>query len=295
MSKHLSLGRGLNSLIPPKFRKIDLNENKNENKRIENVEKILNISVEKIKSNPQQPRQYFNLEELDELVKSIREYGIIQPLIVTKVGEDSYELIAGERRLRAAKILKLKTVPVILREAKEQEKLELALIENIQRENLNPIEEALAYQKLINEFNLSQEEIARKVGKSRSAVTNTLRLLNLPIEIQKALIDGKITVGHAKSILSLDTPSEQLNLFKKILENNLNVREVEKGVRKIQIKKGRFKDKKTPLLLSKEETLRNYLGTKVEVKKKGDSGKIIIYFYSDEELNSIFRKIVKSR
>ncbi len=286
------LGRGLNSLIPSKI-------SKDSPQKIERglglgdsfIEKVINLPTGRIRSNPKQPRQNFNAQNLEELVKSIREYGIIQPLIVTKVGEDDYELIAGERRLRAARLLNLRTVPVIVRKAREQEKLEMALIENIQREDLNPLEKAYAFQKLIDEFNLTQEQIAQKIGLSRSSVSNILRLQNLPGEVKKALLNREINEGQARAILGLKDERAQLKFLKKILSNYLSVREIERGVKKIKERHGKIKT--DPLILSKEEALREHLGTKVEIKKRAGCGKIIINFFSEEEFNGIIKKILK--
>ncbi|MBA4320256.1 MAG: chromosome partitioning protein ParB [Flavobacterium sp.] len=288
------LGRGLSSLIPQKVKKIPVSsagEAVVEVMTEADKSRIFNISLDKIKVNPFQPRKNFVVKETQELVESIRQYGIIQPLIVTKKNND-YELIAGERRLRAAKILNLISVPTIVRQADEQEKLELALIENLQRENLNSIEMAMAYRKLIDEFNLSQEEVASRVNKSRSAVTNTLRLLNLSEEIQQALMEGKISEGHAKLIVGLDNEAKQLILFKKILNNNLTVKDTSSETRHMGgTKQARIKinyaDK------DKEFAFREFFGTRAEVKRKGKGGQVIINFYSDEELGEMVEKLKK--
>jgi ParB family chromosome partitioning protein len=284
------LGRGLSSLIPPSrsssagsAKKININSPGDEK------DKIWQVSPEEIKVNPLQPRQTFTDYQMEELIDSIREYGIIQPLIVSKKGE-SYELIAGERRLRAAKALGLEKIPIIIRAAEKQEKLEVSLIENIQRENLNPIELALAYRRLIDEFNLTQEEVARRVGKSRPSITNMLRLLNLPEEIQLALIGGKITEGHAKYLIGLDSEAKQMTLFKKILRSNLSVQDANKEARRMGgTKKARIKINYTDK--DKEFALREFFGTRVEIKRKGKGGQIIIDFYSDEELGEIVGKV----
>ncbi|MDD4332768.1 MAG: ParB/RepB/Spo0J family partition protein [Patescibacteria group bacterium] len=288
-----TLGRGLSSLIPPKVKKQDASAD-GEIKVIETItpedkDKILRISPAQIKVNPHQPRQRFADYSLDELIESVRQYGIIQPLIVTR-SVDGYELIAGERRLRASQSLSLKEVPVIVREAGEQEKLEIALIENLQRENLNPIETAIAYQKLIDEFSLTQEEVGRKVGKSRPVVTNALRLLNLPEEVQLALIEGKITDGHAKFILGLESLDKQMALFRRILHNNLTVRDTNQEARRMGgTKNARIKinyaDK------DKEFALREFFGSKVEIKRKGHGGEIVIEFFDDDGLAEIIEKV----
>jgi ParB family chromosome partitioning protein len=289
MNKIGGLGRGLGSLIPSKLTKAAT-------EKIDEIgggKKVIEISIEKIQPNPHQPRKDFSHSDLEELINSIREHGIVQPLIVTEK-DDGYQLIAGERRLRAAKILNLATVPAITREAKDQEKLELALVENIQRKNLNPIEEAVAYQKLIEEFNLTQEETAKRVGKSRAVVANTLRLLGLPEEVQKAIIDEKITAGHARVVASLEDPKDQLEFFKKIVRFGLNVRDTEKVAKKVLVSKHeRIIGGADPLIEEKENLLRGALGTKVNIKKSGRGGEIVISFYSGEELEEIIRKIIR--
>jgi ParB family chromosome partitioning protein len=285
----MPLGRGLRSLIPSIRKPI-----KDELPAVPPVgepgERILELPVDKISPNPMQPRENFAHQDLEDLINSIKEYGIIQPLIVSKIGPDDWQLIAGERRLRAAKILELKTVPAIVRQAAKQEKLELSLIENVQRKDLNPIERARAYQRLIDEFNFTQEEVAKKMGKSRPHVANSLRLLGLPEQIQKALIEEKITEAHAKLILSLDAPKAQLKAFKRILRGGWTVRETEQAIQKIKPSKGKFKIKDFAIQ-DKEERLREALGTKVEIKKKGEGGRVIIEFYSQEELERIIKKI----
>lgn len=292
MAKISGLGRGLGSLIPNK--KVAENIVSNENKEIliDNTKnKVIEVPVDLIEVNPHQPRQVFDHEGLEELIESIKQYGIIQPLIVTKT-EEGYQLIAGERRLRSAKILGLNTVPVLVREAGEQEKLELALIENIQRKNLNPIERAYAYQRLMDEFNLSQEEAARKLGLSRSVLANTVRFLELPAEVQKALASGEITEGHAKVIAGLDSEKAQIDFLNKIKQYNFTVRDAEKQLRQAR---GRSvaRSAKSPELEEKEDLLRSKLNTKVFIKKQGKKGQIIIDFYSNEEMNYIISEIIE--
>ncbi len=287
------LGRGLSSLIPKKVNKVTITS---KGEAVVGVasevdkNKILQVSLDQIKSNPMQPRKDFSHESLAELAESIKQYGIIQPLVVSASVDSKYELIAGERRLRAAQIIGLDKVPVIVRDAEEQEKLELALIENIQRTDLNPVELALAYRKLIDEFNLSQEEMAKRVGKARSSVANILRVLNLPEEIQLALMDGRISEGHAKILAGLDSEAKQIVLFKKIIHNHLSIEDVIKEIRRIGgTKAARIKinyaDK------DKEFALREFFSTKVEIKRKGKGGQIIIDFFSDEELEEMIEKV----
>lgn len=280
------LGRGLNSLIPPK-KIIQAFTVAGENPA---SVRLVDIPTGNIKPNPKQPRENFDYQELEDLINSIKEHGILQPLVVSKLDGENYELIAGERRLRAAKMLNLKTVPAILRTVRDQEKLELALIENIQRKDLNPIEEARAFRQLMDEFNLTQEDVARRVGRSRPAVANTLRLLALPEEVQKALRSGKLTGSHARTLLGLDSEKAQLKYFSKILKNEMTSREAEGAVKRAR---GIKVSGANPAVSAKEETLRSALGTKVEIKKRGQAGEIRIHFYSDEELNNLVKKISK--
>ena len=292
MVKALGLGRGLGSLIPNK--KIAENIISKDNRGIIGEDfknKVLEVPVELVEVNPHQPRQVFDHAELEELIESIKQHGIIQPLIVTKT-EDGYQLIAGERRLRSAKIIGLNTVPVLVREAGEQEKLELSLIENIQRKNLNPIEKAYSYQRLMDEFNLSQEASAKKLGINRSVLANTVRFLELPEDVQKALASGDITEGHAKVIAGLDSEKEQLDFLKKISQYNFTVRDAEKQIRKTR-SKTTTRAVKSPELEEKEDLLRSKLNTKVFIKKNGKKGQIMIDFYSDEEMNYIISEIIE--
>jgi len=287
------LGRGLGSLIPKKTMTYGQNPFKSDMAEEETVvlhdnDRILKISPSRISINPQQPRTHFAEAALNDLAESIKQHGIIQPLIVTRKGE-GFELIAGERRLRSAKIIGLKEVPVIVREEQEQKKLEIALIENLQRENLNPLETARAYQRLIDEFNITQEEASHKVGKARSSVANALRLLALPQEIQDALANGKISEAHAKYLLGLEGEAKQINMLKKIMRQNLTVAETDKEIKRLGgTKAAKPKDY---FDRAREEELGTYFSTKVEIKKQGRGGKIIIDFYSEEELNGIIKRI----
>jgi len=289
------LGRGLDSLIPKKT--IDL-DNSNIHSQVDlrnnfnNGEKIFFLDPEEIKLNPYQPRKIFDESQLAELANSIKEHGIIQPLIVSRNKENSFELIAGERRLRASKLIKLEKIPVILRKADSKEKFELALIENIQRQDLNPIETALAYKKLIQEFKLSQNEVANRVGKSRASVANSLRFLFLPEIIKKALSEKKITEGHAKYLAGLDNEMKQLEIFRKIVHNNLSVSDTGNLVKKIggtKQAKNNFNSKDN----YRKEILRDFFKTKVNLKRKGKSTIIDVCFYSDEELDDFLNKIKK--
>lgn len=255
---------------------------------------VLEVELEKIVPNEYQPRRIFNEEKLRELAESIKEHGIIQPLVVVARSDGSYEIIVGERRFRAAKLAGLSKVPVFVNPAISSEaKLELALIENIQRADLNPIEEAKAFQRLHAEFNLSVSDIAKRVGKDVSTVSNLLRLLNLPAEIQRALVEELITEGQARPLLTLRDKEEMSQMFKIVIREQMKVREIEKRVREIRERKIKVKDMFTPdpFVESLENMLRNKFGTRVEVNKSAKGGKITIEFYSDEELNNIISKI----
>lgn len=286
----MPLGRGLNSLIPSqpltnKFSTEEIN-------KIDKQTRVLDVELDKIQLNPHQPRQKFDHDDLEDLINSIKEYGIIQPLIVTELGDDSYQLIAGERRLRAAKVLNLKTVPAIVRAAKEQEKLELALIENIQRKNLNPLEEALSYKRLMDEFSLTQEAVSKKIGKKRSSIANTLRLLSLSADVQKAILDEKISESHARVIAGLPDEKEQEEFLKRILRNQLSVRETENQAQQVKVKSHLRVVKSDPVVLEKESKLREILGHKVSIKKKGQQGEIVIFYDSPSDLNDIYGKLI---
>ena len=270
-------------------------------------DRIFHIELENIDPNPHQPRRDFDEEGLRELANSIREFGILQPLIVSKVEKESdfgqsvrYELIAGERRLKAAQMLGLPTVPAIIKNTvPDIEKLEMAVIENIQRTDLNPIEAARAMSRLQDEFGLTQREVASKLGKSREAVSNTVRLLSLPSEIQNAIAEGKINESQGRILLSLEDPKLQISIFAEILRDNLSVRQVESKIRKIKNKLSGAEDTKGEASFADVETkalqerLEEFLGTKVQVMRDGKSGKIIINFYSQEELNAVLQKFFK--
>lgn len=277
--------RGLESLIPPR---------KSPGENGDAKESVFLIEVDNISPNSEQPRHDFNEEELKGLSYSIRTYGILQPLIVRKVEEEipsgrkvSYELIAGERRLRAAKLAGLSHVPAIIRGVKPQEKLELSLIENIQRNDLNPIDEALAYQRLQDEYNLNQKEIADRVGKSRPVVANAMRMLRLPREIQQAVREGKISFGHTRPLLSLDNPAEQLSIFQEIVEKNLPVHAVEDKVREMLAPSVQavHKAAKDPQLKELEHKIKVALvSSKVALRADNDKARLAITFPSREEL-----------
>lgn len=305
MSQQFGLGRGLSSLIPNKqpassqapqdevaFVRRSAAISSGEDS-IRGDKFVIEADINQIVANPHQPRHNFDDEKLENLAQSIKMHGIIQPLIVSKKG-NQYEIIAGERRFQAAQRLGLKKVPVIVRDVSEKEKLELAIIENIQRHDLNPIEEAKAYHKLSEEYQMNQEEVAVKMGKSRSLVANKVRLLTLPVEIQKGLIEGKITEGHAKAILSIDNPEKQRAFYEMILKNNLTVRQIEDKTKEISVRSHNRKTTVDPAMKELENVLVEKLGTKVKISKAGDGGKIVIEYYSKEDLDSLLEKMSRA-
>ena len=282
MSRKRALGKGLDALIPPGEAPVSTREG------------ILEVSTDSILPNPRQPRRTRNDAELQNLADSIKEHGVLQPLVVLPANADgSHELIAGERRLEAARLAGLTSVPVIVRIADERQQLELALIENLQREDLNPLEAAEGYRQLAEDFGLSHEEIAEQMGKSRTAVSNTLRLLRLSAAVRQALQSGKISEGHARALLSLPTAQAQSGALKAILDRDLSVRQTEELVRQMQ---GERKKTKKTVSRSPEETdiedqLRALLGTRVTLKRGRKGGSMTIYFFSDEELNALVDRI----
>lgn len=280
------LGKGLDTMIPPVK-----NEKKSEKgDPAKGPETLVNIT--KVEPNREQPRKNFDEDALLELSESIKQYGLLQPILVQD-RKDYYEIIAGERRWRAAKLAGLKQVPVIIKNLTDQEIVEISLIENIQRENLNPIEEAQAYKRLLNEFHLKQDEVAERVSKSRTAVTNSMRLLKLSDDVQRMVIDEMITTGHARALLGVEDPAEQYNLAQRIFDEKLSVREVEKIVKNMgkpsKPKKEKTIDKSMQVIYDDiSEKLKTQLGTKVNIVPKEDgSGKIEIEFYSHDELDRI--------
>ena len=289
------LGKGLDSPIPnavgeAKVKKESKAESKEE-KREDGKETVVKITM--VEPNRKQPRKNFDEDALQELADSIKQFGLIQPILVQD-RKDHYEIIAGERRWRAAKIAGLKEVPVIIRNYSEKEIMEISLIENIQRENLNPIEEAQAYKRLLEEFHLKQDEVAERVSKSRAAVTNSMRLLKLGEEVQQMLIDDMISTGHARALLAIENQEEQYTIAQKIFDEKLSVRDVEKLVKNLN-KPVKNPKKTTPadktmeaIYLDLEEKLKNRLSTKVTVTSKGDgAGKIEIEFYNHEDLDRL--------
>ncbi|MFZ2300073.1 MAG: ParB/RepB/Spo0J family partition protein [Candidatus Moraniibacteriota bacterium] len=321
MAQQYGLGRGLASLIPPKKKTADTaGSSPFHTASVPRVHPVsaspashpggpasqtlvaptvpdrlhgeaLEIPLEKIAPNPHQPRLHFDETKLDELAQSIQEHGILQPLVVSQVG-DRYEIIAGERRFQAAKRAGLNTVPVVVRSATDQEKLELAIIENIQRHNLNPIEEAKAYLRLLDEFGMHQEAVAKKMGKSRSAVANTLRLLHLPIEIQRAVAEGKISEGHAKALLAIENPEKQRAVFELIIKEELTVRETEMKVRSVSVKTHtRSTMTLHPDIIRRTERLTQILGTKVRIAPSGKGGRVVIEYYAPEDLDNLLKRL----
>jgi len=275
--KERGLGRGLDALIPA-----DINMEE------ENAE-VKEISVKIIDVRTGQPRKSFDEESLQELAKSIKDHGIIQPVLV-RPKEERYEIIAGERRYRAAILAKLENIPAIVKEIDEVEADELSLIENLQRENLNVIEEAAAYKNMINRYGYTQEHLAKRIGKSRSHITNTIRILGLPEEIRKMIEKGRITAGHARSILGLNNQKDQINIAREIAKGKLSVRETEKRVKDRNEKTKNTKTKNLETM-DLEEKLQRILGTRVEFVEKDQGGKIEVYYYSNEDLERLLEII----
>lgn len=290
------LGRGLGSLIPKKTvsygeNPYQDNDSKDEKKEvIYDSDRILQISPDKIDMNPFQPRTYFSDVALNDLAQSIKEHGLLQPIVVTKKEDGRFELIAGERRLRSSKLIGMEKISAIVRTEDSQKKLEFALIENLQRENLNPVETARAYSRLMEEFNITQEEVSRRVGKARSSVANSLRLLSLPQEIQDALSSGKISEAHAKQILSIDDKDKQVNMLRKIIRHNLTVSEAGREIKRVT---GNNKDKVEKDYFDKprEIDLSKLLDTKVKIKRSNKGGQVVINFYNEDDLDGLINKI----
>lgn len=284
VSKKNALGKGLSALL--ENAKTDITSS-NDHQKSDVVGSITRIKISSISPNPFQPRLDFDKEPLLELANSIKEHGIIQPITVRKIGRNEFQIISGERRYQASKLAGIDELPCFIRIADDQHMLEMAIVENVQRKDLNAIEIALSYQRLIDECNLSQEELGKKVSKNRSTVANFLRLLKLPVEIQKALRDDKITMGHARALLALSNEKEMLLTLNEILENNLSVRAVEEK------RKSQVKSLNTPLALSRYElrmqnNMAYQLSSKVNIKKKASGkGQIIISFNNQEDLNRI--------
>lgn len=301
VARKKGLGKGLDSLIPDNKSVKSESDQKSIDKQ---GDQILNesgqqmMNINKIEPNREQPRKKFEEDALMELSDSIKQFGVIQPLVVTK-RKDYYEIIAGERRWRAAKIAGLKEIPVIVKEYTEQEIIEIGLIENIQRENLNPIEEAAAYKRLLEEFNLKQDEVAERVSKSRTAVTNSMRLLKLADKVQQMIIDDMISTGHARPLLAIDDEKKQCELAVKIFDEKLSVRDVEKLIKEMKNPKQPKvkKEIKNEFLYNDlANKMKDVMGTKVSISSKGNGkGKIEIEYYSDDELERMFDMIMSLR
>lgn len=276
--KKRALGKGLKAFLPEDY-------------GILKDEKYVDVDVEDLRPNPLQPRQEFDQKAIDELAHSIKETGMLQPIVV--VPEDNhYKIVVGERRWRAAQKAGLQKIPAVVRQLSEKQQIEASLVENLQRKDLNPIEIASAYQKLIQELDYSQEEVAKKVGKDRASVANYIRLLKLPSEIQKKVTEGKLSMGHARALITLENPDQQIFLSRIIIEKNLSVRDVEKMMAKkrsaVSSRKGHELD---PDLLALQEELIKTLGTKVSISGNSEKGVIRLYYFSLDELNGIYEKI----
>ncbi|WP_294184945.1 ParB/RepB/Spo0J family partition protein [uncultured Clostridium sp.] len=280
MGKKYGLGKGLRALIP---------DNALEDQK-EDQKDIHYIDIDLIKANRAQPRKNFDESKIEQLSQSIKEHGIIQPLILNKIADSRYNIVAGERRWRAAKLVGVKKIPAIIMNLSDSEVLEISLIENIQRQDLNPIEEALAYKRLIDDFNLTQDELSRRIGKSRTAISNCMRLLNLDSRVQKYLMDGIISEGHGRSLLRVENTELQYKLAREIVDKNLTVRNIEKIIKNLNsVKRNKKKpDRKENIYyVDVREKLENLFGTKVSLVDKKNKGKIEIEYYSQEDLQRI--------
>ena len=280
--KKKALGQGLQAFVPEEY-------------GILKEERHADLDIDQLKPNPLQPRMKFSQDSTEELARSIKESGVLQPVVVVPE-ENHYKIILGERRWRAAQIVGLKKIPVLIRTMPKEKQLESSLIENLQREDLNPLEIAFAYQKLTQELHYTQQEIAEKVGKDRSSVTNYLRLLKLPKEIQDYLADGKISMGHARAIISLENPELQISISRQIVRRDLSVRDVEKIIRKLKPKPpAQKRGLPDPDLMALQEELLKILGTKVSISGTHHKGVIRVYYFSMDDLNRIYEKIKGAR
>lgn len=281
------LGKGLGALLPS----MDAEE------AVANKKGVEEIPIGEIKPNSKQPRRVFDDEKLSELAASIKEHGVVQPIVVRKVA-DAYEIVAGERRWRACQLLGLKTIPAVVKEYTDEEVTEIALIENIQRENLNPVEEAHAYKQLIEKFNFTQEKVATKLGKSRPYIANILRILNLPAKVLQMVQEGTLSLGHGRTLLGLPTAQQQEEVAEKIVQLGLSVRQTEELVKKLtekpaeEVAPQKNQPKADPVYRQIEDRLRTVLGTKVKISPKGSKGKIEIEYYGEEDLNRILEMVV---
>jgi len=279
------LGKGLEALIS------------STNQLEENNRNVLELKINDVEPNAEQPRKVFDQEKLETLAQSIKEHGVVQPIVVRKEGA-RYIIVAGERRWRASKMAGLKTIPVVVKDLTDKEVMEIALIENLQREDLNPIEEAEAYQRLMNEFQMTQEDVSKVVGRSRSAIANSVRLLSLAKEVQEMISEGRLTSGHARTLITINDNQRQKELATQIIEKGLNVRDTEKlaakeDKRSVPKKAAKSKDK--PEVTDLVENLKMIFGTKIELQRGKDKGKIVIEYYSDEEFDRIIELLTNIR
>lgn len=298
MAVKKGLGKGLDSLITDKVNTKPAVSKNNPTPKSEHAADAIMMNITKVEPNREQPRKKFDEDALLELAESIKQYGVLQPLLVQE-REDYYEIVAGERRWRAAKIAGIKEIPVIIKKLTRQEIMEISLIENIQREDLNPIEEALAFKRLLTEFNLKQDEVAERVSKSRTAVTNAMRLLKLNEKVQQMVIDDMIQTGHARALLGIEDLEKQYNMAQKVFDEKLSVRETEKLVKKVQKEKEEVEktkmDKQLEIVYQDlEEKMKQILGTKVSINAKDENkGKIEIEYYNKEDLDRLIDMILK--
>jgi len=284
MSRKRGLGRGLEALIPAG------------EESLAGSDATRRLPLDDLRPNPRQPRRDIPRSELEELAASIREHGILQPLVVTPASDgDGYLLIAGERRLEAARMIGLETVPVVVRVADERQSLEMALVENLQRADLDPLESADGYRQLVEDFGLSHEEVAKRVGKSRSTVSNTLRLLKLPASVRQALASGRLSEGHARALLALPTPQAQSAAAQTVLKRSLNVRQTEELVQRLTgHRRHPTTARRSPEESEVENQLRQALGTKVTLRQGRKGGSLVIHFYSEEELEALLERLLGS-
>jgi len=285
----MALGKGLGALIAPSNNRRFIKKGQLSNGL--DSEKVWQIPLESIQPNPNQPRRHFSPKELDGLAVSIKEHGVLQPVLVDERADGGYELISGERRYRASKIAGLSQIPALVKKMADQQKLEVSLIENIQREELTPLEEAFAYNRLVNEFGLTQQEVADKVGKARSTVANVIRMLELPDEVKEALNEGKINMSQARALLGLKDKQEQLEMLSSMLGQKILVKDLERAVSRKSMGRKIPAKRRDPNLVYLEDQLRDKLSTKVTITERNNKGRILIEFYSKEELSALVDKL----
>jgi len=286
----MSLGKGLGALISSSNSRRKIKKGSIEDQ--DESDRIWKIPVESIEADPKQPRQHFDARALDDLANSIKEYGILQPILVSEKTDGGYELVAGERRFRAAKIAGLVSVPSVVKKLEDQQKLEISLIENIQREDLNPLEEGFAYKRLMEEFGMKQQEVADKVGKARPTVANMIRLLGLPEEAKKALLDKKIATGQARALLGLNSKEEQLEMLFSMLGKKISQHDLERAISRKGMNIKKAAKQRDPNMIYLEDQLRAALDTKVAITERSGKGRIQIDYYSKEELSAIVDKLM---